>query len=152
MYRQIAIWASTGVVAALGGYLVWQASALSPPPATAATQQRVIAAKVVRVIDGDTFVLADGRRVRVKDFDAPELRRARCPAERAAAIEAQRAAAALLVDEPVRLEIDGRDRYRRLVASVRLGADASADFRSEMVSRGHGAFWAYGRERKPQWC
>ena len=110
-------------------------------------------AKVTRVIDGDTFVIATGERIRVRNFDTPELRSYACPEEKVAAQGARRAARALLARQTVRLSISGKDRYGRMVADVSVlkpgGAD---DFVDSMVSTGHGARWRYGKEPQPTWC
>ena len=110
-------------------------------------------AKVTRVIDGDTFVIASGERVRVRNFDTPELRRYDCPAEKIAAQGARRAARMLLHRKTVRLSITGKDRYGRMVADVEvLRQKGSQDFVDAMVSTGHGARWRYGEEPQPNWC
>ena len=110
-------------------------------------------AKVTRVIDGDTFVIATGERVRVRNFDTPELRSYDCPAEKVAAQGARRAARALLTRKTVRLSITGKDRYGRVVADVAmLRPNGAQDFVDAMVSTGHGARWNYGKEPQPTWC
>ncbi|MEM9724196.1 MAG: thermonuclease family protein [Pseudomonadota bacterium] len=110
-------------------------------------------ATVARVIDGDTFVTSDGARIRVRNFDTPELRGHACPEERAAAEGARRAARQLLTAQTVRLRVSNQDRYGRLVADVAvLRGDGELDFVSTMVATGHGARWEYGRERQPIWC
>lgn len=110
-------------------------------------------ARVERIIDGDTFVIEGGDRIRVRNFDTPELRRYHCPSERQSAIDARAAAADLLQDRTVTLEIAYSDRYERLVADVTLHYDAARlDFVAAMVARGHGARWDYGEEPKPTWC
>jgi endonuclease YncB( thermonuclease family) len=67
----------------------------------------------VTVIDGDTFRLSDGRRVRLRAVDAPEL-------GRPFADESRDFAAARLAAGPLRLVPDepARDRYDRLLADV----------------------------------
>ena len=110
-------------------------------------------AKVSRVIDGDTFVISTGERIRVRNFDTPELRSYDCPEEKIAAQGARRAARALLTRQTVRLSITGKDRYGRMVADVALLKPAgSRDFVDAMVSTGHGARWRYGKEPQPNWC
>lgn len=111
-------------------------------------------ALVRRVIDGDTFVLSDGARVRVRNFDTPERRRYDCPEEKRLAEAATQAARRLLDRQRVRLRVTGRDRYRRLVADVMVltGRGEGVDFVERMVASGHGARWNYGREPQPEWC
>lgn len=108
---------------------------------------------VVRVIDGDTFELAGGERLRVANFDAPEIRRPACAEERRLGHAAKDAADALVKGVEIGLIDLGRDRWGRRVAEVRLlGGTAPRDFRAAMTEGGHGAFWAYGQEAKPNWC
>ncbi|MEL6977404.1 MAG: thermonuclease family protein [Pseudomonadota bacterium] len=134
-----------------------------PAPRAASSAPRERSAEVTRVIDGDTFVIEGGARVRVRNFDTPERRRFACSEEKEAAEAATRAARALLHRQRVALSISGEDRYGRLIADVRLllpnrqrslsGAGAqSSDFVERMVSSGHGARWDYGREPQPDWC
>lgn len=119
--------------------------------ASAAASSRTT--EVTRVIDGDTFVIAGGERVRVRNFDTPELRGYDCAAERAAGVAARDAARAILLRRTVTLRVDGRDRYRRLIADVTVhNGPRSADFVARMVASGHGARWRYGREPQPDWC
>lgn len=124
----------------------------APAPLSAAPAA-VQVAHVNRVIDGDTFVLVDGERIRVRNFDTPELRRHSCPAEKEMAIAARQAASDLLLDRPVTLWLTYRDRYGRWVADVVLERKGRRiDFVEAMISLGHGARWAYGEEPQPDWC
>ncbi len=117
----------------------------------APTEGRV--ALVERIIDGDTFVVAGGDRIRVRNFDTPELRRYDCDAEKALAIAARAAAAELLQDRTVTLDVAYSNRYDRLVADVLVHeGGARIDFVAAMVAGGHGARWAYGEEPQPEWC
>ncbi|MCI4665100.1 MAG: thermonuclease family protein [Neomegalonema sp.] len=120
-------------------------------PSAAPTEQRVT--RVARIIDGDTFVVAGGDRIRVRNFDTPELRRYGCAEEKKRAIAARKAAADILADRKVRLTLAYRDRYERWVADVVVeSAPYSVDFVDAMIVRGHGARWNYGKEPKPRWC
>lgn len=69
---------------------------------------------IVRVVDGDTFVLDDGRRVRLYGVDCPELHQPY--GDRAAEL-----AKTVVLDRRVRITVVGRDRYGRLVGRVRVG-------------------------------
>ena len=111
-------------------------------------------ARVERVIDGDTFAIETGERIRIRNFDTAELRRYDCAEERALAVSARDYARRLLSGALVRLEITGSDRYGRLVADVSLRNEGGAtiDFVTAMVEGGHGARWAYGEEPQPDWC
>jgi micrococcal nuclease len=88
-----------------------------------------IEARVVRVIDGDTFeadaLVWPGHTVRVnvriRGIDAPELRTS-CGAEKAAAVEARDVLATLLVSGSVQVRNVGADKYYgRVVADVVTG-------------------------------
>lgn len=80
-----------------------------------------LAAVVQRVVDGDTVVLAGGERVRYIGVDTPELHHPRRPVEWYAR-EAKEFNRRLVAGKRVRLELDvqKRDRYRRLLAYVYL--------------------------------
>jgi endonuclease YncB( thermonuclease family) len=93
-----------------------------------------VAATVVRVIDGDTFVAEahvwPGETVRVsvriRGIDAPELH-SRCPEERSAAMQARDALATLLDGQAVTiLNIGGGKYYGRVLADVETGDGAVA--------------------------
>lgn len=118
-----------------------------------ATQGEARVTTVVRVIDGDTFEIAGGAKVRVRNFDTPELRNWDCQEERMAARDARDAARDVLQNRRVTLSVTGQDRYRRLVADVTVHEGSrSYDFVERMVESGHGARWNYGAEPQPSWC
>ncbi len=87
-------------------------------------------ATVARVNDGDTFVLADGRRVRLIGVDAPEIDHERRIAE-PCGFEAREAVRRMVEGGRVRLALDRetRDRYGRVLAYVYLedGAMVNAE-------------------------
>lgn len=66
---------------------------------------------VVRVSDGDTFTLSDGRRIRLLGVDAPEI--GRCLSE-----EAKQRLSQLVLGKHVRLKDISHDDYGRILASV----------------------------------
>lgn len=66
---------------------------------------------VVRVSDGDTFSLADGRRIRLLGVDAPET--GRCMSE-----EAKNRLTQLVLGKHIRLKDTTHDDYGRILASV----------------------------------
>jgi endonuclease YncB( thermonuclease family) len=106
-------------------------------------------ARVAYVIDGDTFRLESGERIRIAGIDAPETqpRQAKCRAEIARGEAATRNARALLNGRMVTIARVGRS-YNRTVANVQLdGRDVSA----VLVERGIAARWPRGRPR-PNWC
>lgn len=95
-------------------------------PAAADPFPGPVAAQVLRVLDGDTFVAEalvwPGHSVRVsvriRGIDAPEMR-SRCAAEKEAALEARAALARLLGDGPVTVSnIGGAKYYGRVLADV----------------------------------
>lgn len=95
---------------------------------------------VVRVIDGDTIVVAlDGQneRVRYIGIDTPEMNDER-PAIRRRAVAARGANARLVAGRRVRLELDAerRDRFGRLLAYVWVG-DTMVN--EALVRAGHAA-------------
>ncbi|WP_244425359.1 thermonuclease family protein [Pseudaminobacter salicylatoxidans] len=85
-----------------------------------------VAARVVEVLDGDTFV-ADAHvwpgqtvrvNIRIRGIDAPEMK-SRCVREHSAAIEAREALAGLLEDGEVSISnIGGAKYYGRVLADV----------------------------------
>jgi endonuclease YncB( thermonuclease family) len=115
----------------------WASAAATELPSGAAMRER---AEVRTVLDGSTFVLADGRTIRLAGVDVP---RSGAPGERAGrrqgvAVVAQDALSALLLAGPVGLAPlgDGTDRYGRVLAHV---VDAQGRWvQAEMVSRGFG--------------
>jgi micrococcal nuclease len=105
--------------------------------------------KVAWVIDGDTFRLASGEKIRIAGIDAPEsaARNARCRAEIARGKAATRRTIALLKGRAVTIERVGRS-YDRTVARVRLGG---RDLGEMLVAEDIARWWPRGRA-KPDWC
>jgi endonuclease YncB( thermonuclease family) len=113
-----------------------------------------ITARVLKVVDGDTFDasieikpgLRITARVRLRGVDAPELH-AMCEEERAGAEAAQRALNAILAEGGVTIRDPGEDKYGRLLASVstRATPNVSEALIAKGVARrydgGHGAGW-----------
>ena len=80
------------------------------------------------IIDGDSLVLA-GRRVRLLGLDAPELAQM-CQAggsDKACGTMARRALREIIGGQVVHCEIDGEDRYERLLARCFLGGGDIGD-------------------------
>ena len=107
-------------------------------------RERVRLVAVARVIDGDTIALADGRRVRLVQIDAPEVSGSECYAG-----EATNALADLLPrGSRVRLEVDPRldreDRYGRLLRYV---FSERTNVNVALVRRGAASVWFYGGDR-----
>ena len=95
-------------------------------PATAETMPGPVEARVLRVLDGDTFV-AEAKvwpghavrvSVRIRGIDAPEMR-SRCAAEKRAAKRARAALERLIGGSPVSVSnIGGGKYYGRVLADV----------------------------------
>jgi endonuclease YncB( thermonuclease family) len=105
--------------------------------------------RVGYVIDGDTFRLESGERIRIAGIDAPEIHtgQARCRAEIALGKAATARARALLDGRNVTIIRVGRS-YNRTVARVTL---AGHDVGSELVATGVARWWPRW-QRKPDWC
>jgi micrococcal nuclease len=106
-------------------------------------------ARVAYVVDGDTFRLASGERIRIAGIDAPETQRrqAKCAQELAAGRAATARARALLAGRTVGIERVGRS-YNRTVARVEL---EGRDLATMLVQAGIAQWWPRGRPR-PRWC
>lgn len=106
-------------------------------------------ARVAYVIDGDTFSLDTGERIRIAGIDAPETQQgqAKCCAEIRRGQAATREARALLTGRMVTIERVGRS-YNRTVANIRLDG---RDVATMLVERGIAAWWPRGKPR-PDWC
>ncbi len=96
---------------------------------------------VVRVSDGDTFTLSDGRRVRLLGVDAPEM--GRCLSEEAKARLSQ-----LVLGKHVRLKDVGyHDDYGRILANVEISRIInSPSINKIMVEEGLGLYHNSGSE------
>ncbi|SUA62834.1 hypothetical protein RP300_02443 [Oligella urethralis] len=100
-----------------------------------AAAQSVLTGRVVKVSDGDSITLLDmnhkQHRVRLSQIDAPEQKQ---PFSRVA----KEALADLIATKEVRLQIEGKDRYQRLLAEVFIGG---TNVNLYMVRQGYA--WAY---------
>ena len=119
----LAALAAMGGRAALDGAVPWEGA---PEVAT-----------VERVVDGDTIVLAGGRRVRYIGVDTPESVKPGTPVE-CFGKAARRANARLIEHERVRLRYDAerRDRYGRTLAYVYRDRDGLF-VNAELLRRGY---------------
>jgi endonuclease YncB( thermonuclease family) len=110
----------------------------SPPPPRPRTFV------VSEVVDGDTIRLANGKRVRLVQIDAPELRGRECYSRAAR----QDLIELLPVDSHVRLEFDPSldriDRFGRQLAYVFVGAK---NVNLALVRRGAAAPWFFDGDR-----
>ena len=96
--------------------------------------------EVVRVVDGKTFVLADGREARLAAIEAPPVVPADPNEEHAAAGQAAKTALeAILLRQIVILKAagPGLDRYGRLVAQAFVGRDAENWVQYEILTKGY---------------
>lgn len=131
-------------------------TALTSPTAAAESIPGPVEARVLRVIDGDSFV-AEAHvwpghtvtvSVRIRGIDAPEAR-SRCEAEREAAGRARAALEALIAQGPVGMtNIGGGKFYGRVLADVtahdgRTIADALVE---------DGLARIYGGGKRGSWC
>jgi micrococcal nuclease len=94
-------------------------------------------ARVERVVDGDTLVLAGGERVRLIGVDTPETKKPGTPIE-CFGKKASAFTTAFVEGKRVRLELDveERDRYGRLLAYVERVQDGLS-VNAELVRRGY---------------
>lgn len=93
--------------------------------------QPVETVRVSRIVDGDTFEIADGRRIRVLGIDS-------CESKTAGGKRASLQARGLLMAGPVTLSREygvDNDPYNRLLRYVRLGD--GRDFGTVMVVQNH---------------
>lgn len=108
--------------------------------ASGADRATVRSGVVARVIDGDTIMLRDGRRVRLVQIDAPEVGTGECYSRASAKV----LRVLLPAGAAVRLEADARldqvDRYGRLLRYVWRG---TLDANLAMVVKGAAAPWFY---------
>ncbi len=140
-----------GIVGALALFLSGNPAArqlgFSPTRPWDHAQPTMIEPAMIRVIDGDTFRIAGGERVRILNIDAPELgNRASCAAEALLAQEARRYLTRRIQRaRRVDLTRAGHDRFRRTLARVRIdGSDVGEDLvRNQLAQpwRGHRAEW-----------
>ncbi|WP_210211002.1 thermonuclease family protein [Rhodomicrobium lacus] len=101
----------------------------------------------ITVIDGDTLRY-DGVTYRLIGIDAPEIRRARCDAERTLAMLAKARLAQLVADPSATIETHKRrEKYGRTLARLRVrGVDVGATLAAE------GLALPYDGRTKPDWC
>jgi len=135
------------------------AACLLLAPATAWTDPAItgpVAAKVVKVYDGDTFTveaypwpgLEAKASVRVNGVDTPEIR-GKCEAEKRKAIEAREFVKDLILDKVVFLEHVKYGKYAgRVVADVKL--EGGNNLAEKIISQGLGREYHGGK--REGWC
>lgn len=131
-------------------------TAASTVIAGAAAAGDIVQAKVIRIIDGDTFVADIQRgafrgtwRIRPEGLAAPEIKhRAKCDRERRAGEGATEVARRILAGKTVGLENTRPGRYKgRLLATVRLPNGAT--FSDTMIAAKAARPWSTGPH---DWC
>jgi micrococcal nuclease len=130
MLRRIVTLLLLAAVTALGGRALLDGGA--------AGGQTLGSARVERVVDGDTIVLAGGERVRYIGVDTPESVKPNSPVE-CFAKRSARANAELVDGRKVELRYDAepRDRYGRLLAYVYVPGPSRLFVNAELVRRGY---------------
>ena len=105
----------------------------------------------IRVIDGDSVEI-NGEKIRLAIIDAPEIRNAKCDAERRLGLVAKERLRQILMERPMRIERgdpqDGRmtDRFGRTLAVVYVREKAAGQtLINEYLARP----WA---GRRQSWC
>ncbi len=143
-------------VAALASWSNRASAPVRPLPPVTADLSAVVPARVLKVVDGDTF---DARvelkpgfrvttRVRVRGIDAPELHAAACEQERIGAEAAQRALRSILTEGGVTIRDLGEDRYGRLLGTV--ATRTTPNVGEALVAKG--VVRRYDGGRRAGWC
>jgi endonuclease YncB( thermonuclease family) len=134
VFPALILWALLGVTLFSAGPLAAQPARPGCGGATIATGE------VVRVVDGKTFVLADGREARLATLEAPPVTPADPNEEHTAAgLASKTALEAILLRQVVILKAAGPgfDRYGRLVAQAFVGRDAENWVQYEILTKGY---------------
>ncbi|MGV6812587.1 MAG: thermonuclease family protein [Brevirhabdus sp.] len=103
-----------------------------------------------RVYDGDTVALVcsdETRTARLRGFDTPETRDPGCAAEAALGKAATERLRALVGGGPITLESHGRDKYGRVLTTLRI---AGRDVGDTLVTEGLAV--AYRGGKRINWC
>lgn len=142
--------ASVGVfVLVFVGGLLWPLSEL-PVPDAGGGASKSPDVHVARIIDGDTFELAGGERVRILNIDTAEMPpRSQCEAEQSLALAAKaRLSEVMRQGDAITLVREGRDRDRhdRQLRRVRIDGEDVGDL---LIREGLAKPW---RGRKATWC
>ena len=116
-------------------------TAAAPPQRAAKSRPKSV---VAAVVDGDTIELADGRRVRLVQIDAPELDERECYAEESANVLGRLIPPGTNVTLEADPLLDQVDRYGRLLRYVRKGR---VNVNVALVRQGAATVWFYGGDR-----
>ena len=129
-----------GLLIAFGAalFLVWGSLAGpdSPPRLDARSATTLASGIVASVTDGDTIRLADNRRVRLVQIDAPERPSGECYAERATTALSRLAPVGAIVSLRLDRRLDAMDENGRVLAYVTSG---KRNFNLELVEQGAAA-------------
>jgi micrococcal nuclease len=137
-----------GLLVAAGAavFLIWGSLAQpgSQPKLERHTSTVLASGIVANVTDGDTIRLADNRRVRLVQIDAPERLQGECYSERAT--EALTALIPVGTDVKLRLDraLDAKDEHGRILAYV---SDGEQNFNLALVKMGAAAPYFRGGRR-----
>lgn len=147
-WRLLAASAGVFVLVFVGG-LLWPLSEL-PVPEPGHGSGGSPGVQVARVIDGDTFELEGGERVRILNIDTAEMPpRSRCAAERDLALAAKaRLSEVVGQGRSLQLVREGRDRDRHDRQLRRVRVDGQ-DVGELLIREGLAQPW---RGRKATWC
>ncbi len=140
-----------GVVAA-GFVFIAGCTAPSDIPQTQTARRTAPQCEITKVIDGDTVKARCSdtavANLRLMGFDAPEVYRARCPAELDRGRDATaRLRAEIAAAKAIHIEMQGRDRYRRILARLFLDGRDVAD-----IMTGADLAVPYSGGRRINWC
>ncbi|MEA2954102.1 MAG: hypothetical protein QOJ96_3622, partial [Alphaproteobacteria bacterium] len=116
------------------------AQARKTDPVAACHSEAVGSGKVVRITDGRSFVLDDGREIRLASIEVPPLQDSASEPRVAAGLAAKAALETILAGRMVTLhqQRGGADRYGRLLADVYVTGDASErSVAHELLARGY---------------
>jgi len=110
---------------------------LLAPNSQTATEQQIY--RVIRVVDGDTFVLETKDKVRLLGVDTPELHHPQKPVQ-CFSQEAKDFTAKQVLNQKVKLTFEGqrRDRYGRILAWVWYGSGYKKLLNAEIIRQGYG--------------
>ena len=126
--------------------------ALSLGGTTISAATETVDGQRIVIIDGDTIDVR-GERIRILNIDAPESFRSRCEVELKLALRTKERLGELLRAGPVEVDREGRDRYRRTLATL---STREGDVGKIIVRERLALPWQDGREAKERrlkaWC
>ena len=137
------------VAAGVAVFLVWGSLAEpDSPPRLDRRSSTVLASGIVAsVTDGDTIRLADNRRIRLVQIDAPERSSGECYAEKASTTLSRLVPVGTNVSLRLDRELDAKDENGRILAYV---SEGNKNFNLELVEKGAAAPYFF-RGRRGQY-